>query len=96
MTPAQMATLRELAEDLESIVQAVSSRDGDATARQHQRAEAVRAAISAITGCDDRRRAAQEATWRRAADVVDYMTGRDLDILESEYVEDCVKMEHKP
>lgn len=91
MTPAQMATLRELAEDLESIVKVVSSRDGDATARQHARAEAVRAAIAALGASDDRRREAQEATWRRAAHVVDYMTGRDLDILESEFREDCEK-----
>ena len=49
MTAAQMATLRELAEDLESIVQVVSTRDGDATARQHARAEAVRSALRVLT-----------------------------------------------
>lgn len=46
MTPGQIATLKELAEDLEHIVAVVSSRDGDATARQHSRAESVRAAIA--------------------------------------------------
>ena len=48
MTPTreQIATLRELADDLDSIVEVVSTRDGDATARQHARANAVRAALS--------------------------------------------------
>lgn len=49
MTPSQIATLRELADDLSHIVQAVSSRDGDATARQHARAEAVQAALTMVT-----------------------------------------------
>lgn len=49
---------------------------------------ALRAALVALDGADDRLRAAQEATWRRAADVVDYETGRDLDILEAAYNED--------
>jgi hypothetical protein len=43
-----MAALRELAEDLESIVAVVSTRDGDATARQYQRARAVRAALAVL------------------------------------------------
>lgn len=49
MKPSQIATLRELADDLSSIVQTVSSRDGDATARQHARAEAVQAALAMVT-----------------------------------------------
>jgi esterase/lipase superfamily enzyme len=91
MTKQLMAALRELAEDLENIVQAVSTRDGDATARQHQRAEAVRAAITELAECDDRVRAEREATWRHAAKVVDYETGRDLDILEDSFNEDIAR-----
>lgn len=55
MTASQKATLRELAEDLEAIVQAVSSRDGDATARQHARAEAVRACLAALDAAEQER-----------------------------------------
>ena len=86
-----MAALRELAEDLESIVKSVSTRDGDATARQHQRADAVRAAIAALADYDDRRRAAQQATWQRAAHVVDYYTGRDLDQMDEEYTKETAR-----
>ena len=49
---------------------------------------ALRAALAALDGADERRRAAQEATWRRAAQVVDYETGRDLDLLEEAFIED--------
>ena len=49
LTAGHLAALRELAEDLEQIVQCVSSRDGDATARQHQLAEAVRAALNVLS-----------------------------------------------
>lgn len=52
LSRSQIATLRELADDLSQIVVAVSSRDGDATARQHQRAEAVRAAVEWLAGAD--------------------------------------------
>lgn len=36
VTPEQMSALRALADDLDGIVLMVSSRDGDATARQHR------------------------------------------------------------
>lgn len=49
VTRAQLAELRELADDLDSIVEVVSSRDGDATARQHARADVVRAALAALS-----------------------------------------------
>lgn len=49
VTREHMAALRELADDLDSIVQAVSSRDGDATARQHRYALGVRAALAALS-----------------------------------------------
>ena len=52
LSRSQIATLRELADDLSQIVVAVSSRDGDATARQHQRAEAVRAVVEWLAGAD--------------------------------------------
>lgn len=91
LSPANMAALRELAEDLESIVKSVSTRDGDATARQHLRADAVRAAIAALADYDDRRRAAQHATWQRAAHVVDYYTGRDLDLMDEEYTKETAR-----
>lgn len=91
LSPANMAALRELAEDLESIVKSVSTRDGDATARQHLRADAVRAAIAALADYDDRRRAAQQATWQRAAHVVDYYTGRDLDLMDEEYTKETAR-----
>lgn len=48
LSNGQLATLRELATDLERIVWEVSTRDGDATARQQLRAEAVRAAYEAL------------------------------------------------
>lgn len=49
MTREHMAVLRELADDLDDIVKTVTGRDGDATARQHQRAAAVHAAIAALS-----------------------------------------------
>lgn len=57
MTKSHIAALRELADDLESIIAVVSTRDGDATARQHARAEAVRAAVAV---CE---RAAMESSY---------------------------------
>lgn len=48
LSAGDIATLTELADDLERIVQEVSSRDGDATARQHRRAEALRKAVHAF------------------------------------------------
>ena len=56
--------------------------------RNHAVAEALDAAFAELDGFDDRLRAAQQATWQRAARVVDYETGRDLDLLEEAYVED--------
>lgn len=38
--------------------------------------------------CDERRRSAQEQTWRRAAHLVNYYTGRDLDVLDDEYMKE--------
>jgi hypothetical protein len=49
MTREELAALRELADDLGRIVQEVSTRDGDATARQHQRARAVRSALDLVS-----------------------------------------------
>jgi len=40
---------------------------------------------------DDRRRSAQEATWRRAAYVVEYYTGRDLDQMDEEYTKETAR-----
>lgn len=40
---------------------------------------------------DDRRRGAQEATWRRASHVVDYYTGRDLDQMDEEYTKETAR-----
>jgi hypothetical protein len=37
---------------------------------------------------DDRRRNAQQATWRRASHVVAYYTGRDLDLMDEEYTKE--------
>lgn len=38
--------------------------------------------------CVERRRLAQQQTWRRAAELVEYYTGRELDVLEAEYAKE--------
>lgn len=48
LTAGHLATLSELADDLERIVREVSSQDGGATARQHHRVEAVRAVLARL------------------------------------------------
>ena len=52
---------------------------------------AIRAALEFLDGEDARISAEREATWRHAAKVVDYETGRDLDILEDAFNEDIAR-----
>lgn len=47
--------------------------------------EWVTATVCGAGVCDERVRLARESTWRRAAMLVDYYTGRDLDVLDDEY-----------
>lgn len=61
MTNAQVAVLVELADDLDRVVVEVSSRDGDATSRQHLRAESLRAALAALTAAEARAHTAEQA-----------------------------------
>ena len=49
MTQETRETLTELADELERVVLEVSSRDGDATARQHARAAALRDVLTPRT-----------------------------------------------
>ena len=71
--------------DMLALLQDVALGNIEATALQ------VRAAIAALADYDDRRRAAQQATWQRAAHVVDYYTGRDLDLMDEEYTKETAR-----
>lgn len=53
--------------------------------------ERLRETERACKLADDRRRNAQEATWRRAAYVVEYYTGRDLDQMDEEYTKETAR-----
>lgn len=80
LSRAHFAALTELADDLSRIVAEVSSRDGDATARQHQRAEAVRAAVAALhPGDAPQQWPAVVGVLRRAVDCLDSLKPGDPD-----------------